>query len=77
MLDKIIIVSQYQAYLIYEGREPIGIHSDECVRMFLLWIFGDKRAHLVVNDKNKVTGIELRIDSSDEVTIEIEIKEIA
>ena len=71
MLDKVIVVSRHQAYMIFDDRSPVSISSDIDVVPFLLWFLGHPAAHLVVNGET-VTGIELRV-YNDEITQKIVI----
>jgi hypothetical protein len=65
MLDKIVIVNKNQAYMIFVGRNPVSITSDEDVRVLVLWLLGDPRAHIQTNEQEQFNGvIELRRDTS-------------
>lgn len=78
MLDKIVIHSnRKQATMVFTDRDPVGISSDVDVVPLLLWVLGSPMAHLIVHYPNTVTGIELRRDCSDEVTVRIELKDVA
>ncbi len=36
MLDKVLVVSKHQAYLIFTHREPVGVYSDKDVLVLLM-----------------------------------------
>ena len=77
MLDKVVILScRKQAYIIFTDRDPIGVSSDEDVVPLLLWFFDSPNAYLAING-GKVTGIELRKDCSDEVTVSLSLRDVA
>lgn len=73
MLDKIVIHSnRKQVTMIFTDRSPVGISSDVDVVPLLMWFLGSSLAKLAVaHDGETVTGIELRKDCSDEVTMKI------
>ena len=72
MLDKIVIHSdRKQACMIFTDRSPINVTSDIDVIPLLMWLLGDSRAKLTISMWDKVTGIELLRDSSNEVTMKI------
>lgn len=79
MLDKIVILScRKQAYMIFTDRAPFGISSDVDVVPLLLWFLGSPIARLTLaNDGETVTGIELRRDCSEEVTMKIVLGDAA
>lgn len=74
MLDKIIIVGKHEAHFIFDDRVPFIIHSDEDVIPLLMWFLGHPYAEVFVN-KGSIT-IHLRT-FSDEITMEIETKDVA
>ena len=73
MLDKVVILScKKQAYFIFDDRAPFGVSSDVDVIPLLMWFLNYPNAKLVIaNDGETVTGIELRRDCSDEITLKI------
>jgi len=73
MLDKIVIHSnRKQATMIFTDREPFSVSSDIDVVPLLMWFLGNPHAHLTLaKDGETVTGIELRRDCSDEITMKI------
>lgn len=73
MLDKIVIHSSRKfALIIFSDRSPVGVSSDVDVVPLLMWFLGNPHAHLTLaNDGETVTGIELRRDCSDEITMKI------
>lgn len=74
MLDKIIIVGKHEAHLIFDDRVPFIISSDEDVVPLLLWFLG--YPYIDVFAINGVVTIHLRT-FSDEITMEIETKDVA
>lgn len=78
MLDKIVIHSnRKQATIVFTDRNPVCISSDLDVVPLLMWFLGHPNAHTITDYNNNVIGIELRRDCSDEVTVTIELKDIA
>jgi hypothetical protein len=73
MLDKIVILScRKQAYLIFTDRAPFGISSDVDVVPLLMWFLDCPHAKLILaHDGETVTGIEVRRDCGDEITMKI------
>lgn len=76
MLDKILIVNKHQAYMIFTDRSPVGLYSDQDVRVFVMWFLGDSRVMMSVNSNDQFIGLEFR-NYDDEITLKIEIKEAA
>lgn len=78
MLDKIVIHSnRKQATMVFTDRDPVGISSDVDVVPLLMWFLGHPNAHMVTDNSSNVVGIEFRRDTSNEVTVKIELKEVA
>ena len=78
MLDKIVIHSSCkQATMIFTDRSPINVTSDVDVIPLLMWLLGDSRAKLTISMWDKVTGIELLRDNSNEVTMKIDFMGVA
>lgn len=79
MLDKVVIHSnRKQATMVFTDRSPVGISSDVDVVPLVMWFLGHPLARLTLaNDGQTVTGIEIRRDCSDEVTVKIELKSAA
>lgn len=77
MLDKIVIHSdRKQACMIFTDRSPINVTSDVDVIPLLLWLLGDSRAKLTISLWHRVTGVELLKDTSNEVTMKIDFKDV-
>lgn len=77
MLDKIILHSnRKQAALIFTDRQPVTVSSDVDVVPLLLLFLGHPHAK-VIQHSTDVFVIELRRDSSDEVTVKIQLKDVA
>lgn len=70
MLDKVIVVSKHQAYMIFDHRPPFGIYSDVDVLPLLMWLLDSKQVHVTVDSDNNFVGVELR-QFNDEVTLKI------
>ena len=79
MLDKVIVLScRKQAYLIFTNRVPFGISSDIDVVPLLMWFLGFPNAKFIIaNDGETITGIELRKDCGDEITVKLVIGDVA
>ena len=78
MLDKIVIHSdRKQATMVFTDRSPVGISSDVDVVPLLMWFLGHPSAHIVSYYPGNVSHIELRRDTSHEVTLKIELKDVA
>ena len=77
MFDKIIVhSSRKEAYIIFTDKQPFCIRSDTDVVPILMLLLGHSRAHLVVNGE-EVTGIEVRRDCGDEITVKTKWLEVA
>ena len=78
MLDKIVIHSnRKQATMIFTDRSPVGISSDKDVVPLLMWFLGHPHAHMVTDYPSNVVSIELRRDTTNEVTVKLELKDVA
>lgn len=77
MLDKIVLSSNRKvATLVFTNKHPITISSDVDVVPLLLLFLGHPQARLAQYiDKSIV--VELRRDTSDEITIKIPLKDVA
>lgn len=78
MLDKIVVLSsRKQAVMVFTDRSPVTVSSDVDVVPLLMWFLSCPTAKLVTKYPHNVVGIELRRDTSNEVTVKIDLKEVA
>ena len=77
MLDKIILSSdRKEATMFFTDRTPFGVSSDIDVVPLLLWFLNCPNTKFVPTN-DKPLNIEVRRDTSEEVTSFLEIKEAA
>ena len=72
MLDKIVIINNHEAMMIFTDRSPIGLHSDKDIRIFIEWFLCPNSVDMFVNQFNgEMVLVKRNTQFCDEITVKI------